>query len=225
LLLAVDDVLVVMARYPEPGRVKSRLAAEIGPEAAARLYAAFLEDLARRLGSAQPWGFVWAYDPPDAPFPDRIARGLAAFPQPDGDLGRRMAGSMERALRDGAASVVLIGSDVPHLPPRRIAGAFDRLAAGADVVLGPAEDGGYYLIGSRRPVPLFDDVSWGTSKVLAETLERARRGRIEVALLESDFDVDSQADVERLARAPVLAELSMTARVLSAMKIASPGGS
>ena len=137
---ARENALIVMARYPEPGRVKTRLAASIGDAAAAALYRAFLDDLRARLAWHRSWVFHWAFEPVGSPFRAELAAETAAFAQVEGDLGARMHGAMTRGLRGGALRVVLIGSDVPHVPLSTLEEAFRRLSAGADLVVGPAED-------------------------------------------------------------------------------------
>ena len=193
-----ENALVVMARYPQPGTVKTRLAASIGAAEAATLYRAFLQDLGSRLSAHSSWLLHWAFEPASSAFRAELAADDDAFAQSDGDLGARMQAAMTRVLAAGARSVVLIGSDVPHIPLGTVEEAFRRLAAGADLVLGPAQDGGYYLIGARSAPPVFDGVRWGSADVLAATLAAARRASIEPQLLEELYDVDDLADAARL---------------------------
>jgi rSAM/selenodomain-associated transferase 1 len=192
------NALVVMARYPRAGAVKTRLAAAIGAEHAAELYRAFLADLSRRLGADPRWTLHWTFEPADSPFATEIAAGSDAFPQADGDLGRRMARAIEAVLAAGATAAVLIGSDVPHLAAATVACAFDRLAAGADLVLVPTDDGGYCLVGARAVPPVFAGPRWGASSVLAETVRLARAAGLEPSLLDATFDVDDADGLERL---------------------------
>ena len=187
-----------MARYPRAGDVKSRLAASLGAAPAAAIYRAFLADL-RRLSEDPRWTFHWSFCPGDAPFASEIGGGCPAFAQTDGDLGARMAGAIGRLIGEGYRHVVLVGSDVPQLSVDRVARAFTLLADGAPVVLGPAEDGGYYLVGARDRVPaIFGDIAWGTSAVLDETLAAAERASIPVDLIEPTYDIDTVADLDRL---------------------------
>lgn len=209
--------LVVLARHPEAGRVKTRLAASIGDGAAAALYRAFLLDLGRRLADHPAWVLHWAFTPADAPFPADIAGGEKAFAQTGGDLGDRMASAIERVLAEGHRSAVLIGSDVPHVPISTLEDAFRHLAAGAPLVLGPAEDGGYFLVGATSLPPVFCDIRWGGSGVLEATIAAARRAGIEPALVAPTYDIDDREDLERL-RAEILAgrigDLAATEAVL-----------
>jgi hypothetical protein len=187
--------LIVMARYPEPGRVKTRLAAALGAERACALYRTFILDLADRL-AALPYEVVWSYDPAPAPFA-ALLPGARCIAQADGDLGARMRHAVAAAFTDGVRRVVVLGADVPHVSVACIAEAAG--VAPGRVVLGPAEDGGYYLIALARPAPeLFVDVPWGGSRVLETTRVRAERLGLETQLLPPTFDVDEAADVVRL---------------------------
>jgi rSAM/selenodomain-associated transferase 1 len=190
--------LVIMARHPEAGMVKTRLAASIGEAAAAALYRAFLLDLGRKLAAHPTWVLYWAFVPADSPLPAEITGGEKAFAQAGGDLGERMGDAIERVLAAGHPSAVLIGSDIPHVSIAALEDAFERLAAGATLVLGPAEDGGYYLVGATSIPPVFRDIRWGGSGVLAETIAAARRAGIEPALVAPDYDIDDKEDLERL---------------------------
>lgn len=190
-------MLVVFARCPEPGRVKTRLARTLGDATAAALYTAFLEDLRTRF-AAPPFRVRWAVAPPDTGFAARFAiPDHATFAQHGDDLGARMYAAFVRVRDDGAARCVLIGSDMPQLALGTVERAFAALD-GADLVLGPARDGGYYLIGARRPLDLFTDIEWGSGTVLAATSRRAADLRLTTALLDQDFDVDDAADLARL---------------------------
>ena len=184
-----------MAKYPVPGRVKTRLAAALGDERACVLYRAFVLDLAERL-ALLPYEVIWAYSPAAAPFAALLPRARCVA-QVEGDLGVRMAHAVAVAFEEGAAPVLVLGADVPHVSAACLEEA--AAAAATRVVLGPAEDGGYYLIGLARPVPeLFADVPWGGDGVLAATRAHARRLGLETHLLAPTFDVDEPADLERL---------------------------
>ena len=212
---AADARLVVMAKYPAPGRVKTRLAAALGADAACALYRAFVLDLWDRLRRL-PYPVTWAYWPPDAPFAGLLP-GARCRPQTGGDLGERMMAAIASELRDDGGPVLVIGADVPHVPAASLAEGAAALASGADVVLGPAADGGYYLIGLETAVPaLFEGIAWGTPEVLDATLARAARLGLATHRLPPDFDVDEPADLDRL-RALIAcgrAELPRTARLL-----------
>lgn len=193
------DTLVVFARYPTPGKVKTRLAAGIGAEAAARLYEAFVRDLARRFSSV-PYAVRWSVAPPDEGFARRfgIDPGKCRA-QVGADLGARMLDAFSSHLEGKQDRCVIIGSDTPHLPRARIDEALARLST-ADVVLGPAADGGYYLIAMNRPHDVFSGVTWSVASVREETRLRAEALGLAVSELDTDFDVDQPSDLARLRR-------------------------
>jgi rSAM/selenodomain-associated transferase 1 len=179
----------MFVRYPEAGRVKTRLAASLGDERAATLYRAFVEDLVERLTSSQRWRFVLAVDPAwtEETYSGWLP-GIELWSQGEGDLGTRMQSVVRQGLEGAAPRVVIIGSDVPQLP---LAALHEAMDTDADLVLGPSEDGGYFLIGLRKPLPLFEGVAWSTSTVLEETVSRARRANVTMHLLHPAIDMDT----------------------------------
>ena len=188
-------VLGVFAKEPRPGCVKSRLAADTSPAWAAAVAAAFLLDLVERLGTVDARR-VLAYAPPEAePYFAALAGDRFTLrPQSAGDLGQRLASFLEAELSAGAERVVLVGADSPTLPPGFIERAFRELDH-ADVVLGPATDGGYYLLGcARRLPPLFEGVAWGGRRVLFDTVARLGEGGGRLAVLPPWYDVDTLDD-------------------------------
>ncbi len=189
-------VLAVMARYPTPGATKTRLAATIGNAAAEQLYRAFLVDLAARL-RAVPARVRWFYTPPDSEFPALLPYPACCAPQGEGDLGTRMLDIFAREFAAGAERVVLIGSDAPHLDLTVVQEAFARVTA-QRIVLGPALDGGYYLIAMGHPHDVFRGITWSTETVLARSRERAESLGLEVDLLSPSFDIDEAGDLVRL---------------------------
>lgn len=192
--------LIIFTRYPEPGKTKSRLIPALGKQGAARLQR---EMTAHTLDWA---GDILRRDDADVEVlfegGDR-QRMKACFgnsftyrPQGDGDLGRRMARAFHESFQAGTTRVVIVGSDCPGVTPELVRTAFDRLS-NHDLVLGPAIDGGYYLLGLRSDIPqLFDDVPWGTDEVLKRTLYEAARLGLSVAQLEPLADVDRPEDLE-----------------------------
>lgn len=191
-----DDV-VVMARKPEPGRVKTRLAATLGGAAACDLYRAFLRDLHARLKGGA-WRLVWAVTPAGTGLTDDLGEEVEAIDQRGEDLGARMRNGFADLFAAGADRVVMLGADVPHASPDTVAAALDALAR-CDVVLQPTRDGGYCLIGLRHPHELFAGIPMGTSEVLRLTLERAAALELSVELLPETFDVDEKTDLIQLA--------------------------
>jgi uncharacterized protein len=186
--------LGVFAKQPVAGTVKTRLAAETSPGWAAEVAAAFLHDALARLAAVEARR-VLAFAPADAlPYFADLARGrFDLVPQSGGDLGERMAAFFRTQLEGGAASAVLVGTDSPSLPLSFVDQAFRELER-ADLVLGPATDGGYYLIGCSVSVPpVFDGVAWGGPRVLLETTRRLPAGA-RLAVLPPWYDVDTLAD-------------------------------
>jgi len=194
--------VAIMAKAPLPGQVKTRLCPPLSPDEAASLYRCFLLDKiqqVRALDRARP---VIAYAPQDAgQIFGALAPDLALLPQRGPDLGVRLTGILERLLASGHAGAVAIDSDTPTLPIRLLQQAVDRLADDPDLdgVLGPTEDGGYYLIGLKTPQPvLFTDMPWSTHDVLPETMRRAEQRRLRLAQLSPWYDVDTSEDLDRL---------------------------
>lgn len=188
-------VLGVFAKQPTPGQVKTRLARETSPAWAATVAEAFLHDTLGRLAQI-PAERVLAYAPADAEayFAEVTGPAVTLIPQVEGDLGRRMAAFFQAQQDGGATSTVLVGTDSPTMPLEWIQDAFGLLDVGNDLVLGPATDGGYYLIGiGRRIPPIFDGMRWGTEQVLAETIARLPTDW-KLALLPPWYDVDTLAD-------------------------------
>ena len=193
--------VVVFAKAPRAGVVKTRLCPPLSPAAAARLYRCFLLDVVdgvRALGGITP---VIAYAPRRArAFFAAAQPGMLLIPQTGADLGARMAGAFERLFARGFRAVVILGADSPTLPPRYLRAAIRALrSATVDGVIGPSDDGGYYLIGLRAPCPaLFDGVAWSTGRVLAQTLDKARRAGRRLGWLPAWYDVDTIEDLRRL---------------------------
>ena len=188
------DTLIVFARAPRLGTVKRRLAAGIGAMAALRFYRVQLGRLLRQVGRDRRWRVELAVTPDRLRWPIRVPPGLPMRPQGGGDLGQRMGRALARHRR-----AVLVGCDIPGLGRADIAAAFRALGA-APAVFGPAEDGGYWLVGfgPRRPAAPFASVRWSTEHALADTLANCAGHR--VALLRRLRDVDTAADLAALGR-------------------------
>jgi hypothetical protein len=212
---ASNPVLIVMAKAPRPEQVKTRLCPPLQPAEAASLAAAFLQDIVTR-EAAGGRSVLIAHAPADgrAEMEALLFPGLLWTPQRGADLGARMLAAMLAASRQAFSPLVMIGTDSPTLPRDRVPMAFELLASDrADVVLGPTEDGGYYLVGVQTPVPaLFDAVAWSTERALADTLRNATACSLRVAQLPAWYDIDTPDDLRRLR-----AELhsSRTARKLA----------
>lgn len=196
--------LIVFTRFPEAGRTKTRLIPALGPEGAAHLQRRLIEQTvatARELARLRNVRLVIQYcdselkqmrlwlDPEN---------NMAFRPQAEGDLGQRMNMAASEAFAQGAKRFLLIGTDIPGLSAALLARAFDLLIT-HDLVLGPAVDGGYYLIGLTRPEPaLFAGIEWGTGTVFSATLVKAATLNLTVAQLEPLTDVDRPEDLEHL---------------------------
>jgi rSAM/selenodomain-associated transferase 1 len=193
--------VAIMAKAPRAGEVKTRLCPPLSPAEATELYRCFLLDKieqVRMLKSAIP---AIAYTPAEErTFFETLAPGFVLFPQEGPDLGARLASCFDHLLERGYAGALAVDSDTPTLPAEFLEQALALIATpDVDVVVGPSEDGGYYLIGLRRAHrELFDEIAWSTAMVLPETVRRAAAKRLRVVSLPRWFDVDTADDLERL---------------------------
>jgi rSAM/selenodomain-associated transferase 1 len=200
-----DTALVIMARYPEAGKTKTRLARTIGHEAALHLYRAFLTDLAQRF-AGQAYDLHWAFTPAEvdyctfvATLAPSFAPCIQCFPQQGADLSMRLLNVFKWTNERHFARTIVMSSDSPQMSREIVAHAREALN-GADVALGPADDGGYYLIAMRKPNDVFSGVPMSTSVVRQRTIELAERQGLSVCLLEPLFDIDELPDLLRLAQ-------------------------
>ena len=193
--------LLIFAKAPVPGRVKTRLAGQLGTRGAADLYKKLLRrtlaiTVSARLCPVELWcapevrhGFFTIC---------RQEYGVRLHRQRDGDLGQRMNHALNRTLA-GGNHAVLIGGDCASLGVIELQDTLHRLAAGSEAVLGPAIDGGYVLVGLRQPCSrIFRGIAWGTATVMAATRRRLRRTGVEWTELPMGWDVDTPADLWRL---------------------------
>jgi rSAM/selenodomain-associated transferase 1 len=188
-------VLGLMAKWPTPGFVKTRLAGETSPEWAASVAKAFLLDTIDRMVNIEARRIL-VFDPPGAQpfFSDLAGSRFVLTPQSSGDLGCRMAAFFQEVFHLGPAKAILLGVDSPTLPLPFVADAFDQLDQ-AELVFGPATDGGYYLVGSSGIVPpIFDNMTWSQPSVLNETISRLKDCSHRLALLPPWYDVDTLND-------------------------------
>lgn len=193
-----QKVLGLFAKWPAPGTVKTRLA----PSDAAwgeRVARAFLLDALQRFATVDAQR-VLAFTPTEreTDFATLTVNRFALTPQAGGDLGQRLAAFFAGQFNVGASAVVAIGTDSPTLPIEYVERAFAELE-NADVVLGPATDGGYYLVGCGRSCPpLFNNIAWSSRRVLADTIAALAEPRWRLALLPPWYDVDTPEDWELL---------------------------
>ena len=195
-------VCIVMVKAPRAGAVKTRLTPPLSGAEAAALAACFAQDTVAAVRRAVP-EVITAYAPPDGR--DQLEALLADdklmwLEQQGEGLGERLTAAAAHAAKLGCCPVVIVGTDSPTLPASFIAEAVGALAAGeADVALGPTEDGGYYLVGLRRPSDsLFQNVAWGTPLAYRQTAANAARAGLRALPLQRWYDVDTPADLLRL---------------------------
>ena len=201
---ACRERLIVFTRYPEPGTTKTRMIPELGPEGAADLQRRMTEHIVARVvkligkrkmtveiryeGGSEQLMAAW------------LGNGFSYCPQGEGDIGLRMGLALEHAFTQEFESVVIIGSDIPDITTDILQNAFEILKH-IDLVLGPAGDGGYYLIGVHRKTfrywnpQLFNNISWGTENVLPQTLAIAEKLGLNYSLLDTLYDVDRPEDL------------------------------
>jgi uncharacterized protein len=196
-----ERCLIMFTKYPEAGKVKSRLTLGGDKALVAALYRCFIEDLLEEL-SAGDYRFLIAYDPPEREndFVKLFGDGFLYTPQIGADLGTRMHDALTRCFSQGFRSVVVIGSDSPNLPRWIIEEAFTSLVSHG-AVIGPTWDGGYYLIGFSKDflsLQVFEDMAWGTESVFKETMHRFRKDGISVHVLPKWRDIDRPEDIHSL---------------------------
>ncbi len=200
---APPNVLAIFTRYPQPGRTKTRLIPALGADGAAQLQREMTEhalEVARAFADTTQTAIeVRFVDGTRPKMQDWLGDGPVYRKQGPGDLGRRMQRTFEQAFRSGTQRLVLIGSDCPDISVEILSHAFNLLEHN-DLVLGPATDGGYYLIGLRRETgqtlpALFDDMPWGADTVLEHTLARAQRHALATAQVATLSDIDRPEDL------------------------------
>ena len=206
--------LAVMTKAPQPGRVKTRLVPPLTPEEAAELNKCFLRDTAAAISSAcsrRPVGDegktarsspIAVYTPvgAESAYTDVLPADFSLLPQRGDKFGERLYLTIEDLFKCGFGSLCLIDSDSPTVPAENFEQAVELLSTSEDcVVLGPSDDGGYYLIGVKKPHRhLFEQIDWSTERVLNQTMQRATEIGIEVKLLSIGYDVDDDASLRRL---------------------------
>lgn len=191
-------MLLIFVKYPEPGKVKTRLAKNIGLESAAALYREMAETIIYDLSKLTDYAKIIFFDPPERK--EDVMRwlkfnGLSFIPQGGNSLGEKMSNAFRHAFSRGADRAVVIGTDCPQISTQTILEAFEKLKT-SEVVIGPSYDGGYYLLGLRRFIQeVFKDIDWGTNRVLDQTIKRLRDNGINPECLETLRDVDTIEDL------------------------------
>ncbi len=221
----MTTLLIIFAKEPVPGQVKTRLCPPLSPEGVAKLYRCFLEDILEEVVRWPELSLALAYSPPGALpfFQSLVPPGTQLFPQEGAGLGERMARAFDRGFGAGFEVVLLRGSDSPDLPGKVFLEAESVLQAGkAELALGPSPDGGYYLVGLRARRPeLFRGQVWSTATVLAETLSRAEGLSLKIHLLPSWPDLDTYDDLLNFLARPHPAPLPGWRSDLTARKLLS----
>lgn len=193
--------VVIMAKAPVPNEVKTRLTPPLRPEEASYLYQNFLLDKIEQVKSIEASRFIsYTPDTSEAFFRSIMPSGFSLINQVGADLGERLVNVSNGLFAQGAEKVVMLDSDTPNLPSDHIREALSRLDE-VDVVLGPCEDGGYYLIGMRSFMPeLFIGMPWSTSRVAELTIMKAQKLGLTFSLLDAWYDVDNAIDLKRLKK-------------------------
>jgi len=195
----ISEKLTVFTRYPEPGKTKTRLIPVLGKAGAANLHRLMAQrTIARALSLQKSRRLsveIHHTGGSQQQMEDWLGTDLIYQNQIDGDLGARMTAAFQNSFDSGVDKVAIIGTDCPDLKAEILAQAFDELSD-RDLVLGPAKDGGYYLIGLRRSIPeLFDGINWGTSEVFASTRAIAQNLGLNIAVLPILADIDRPEDL------------------------------
>ena len=194
------EYLIIFTRYPEPGKTKTRTISALGAVGAANLQRQMTEHTLERVKKLQkfhPVSVEVRFAGGDKQLMQEwIGGDFDCISQGEGDLGQKMANSLLSAFQNPVESVAIIGSDCPDLTPELIVQAFQQLKLGSDLVLGVALDGGYYLIASRRFIPeLFTGISWGSDRVLQQTVAKAENLNLAISYLPPLADVDRPEDL------------------------------
>lgn len=197
----VNETLIIFTRYPEPGKTKTRMIPALGEEGAAKLQRQMTENTlakAKKLQEFHPVSVEIYFAGGNQQLMELwLGADVIYRQQSEGDLGERMASAFERSFAAGMTGVVIIGTDCPDLDNQIMSEAFQWLEA-HDLVLGPAQDGGYYLIGLRRLIPeLFVGINWGTSQVRQQTVEIAGNLGLAIAFEPMLHDIDRPEDLSR----------------------------
>jgi rSAM/selenodomain-associated transferase 1 len=188
------EQLIVFLKAPRPGRVKTRIAQTAGADRACAIYRELVETVLNNVSSIRQTQLRISPDDALSEVTPWLRGDWDAEPQGDGDLGVRLQSAFASAFAKGAERVVIVGSDCPDVKTRDIRAAWTELKS-YDLVIGPAVDGGYWLIGLRAPQPdLFRDIAWSSDQVLAQTLQRAKSRGLRIQLLRILNDIDTEED-------------------------------
>jgi len=196
-----DNALVVLTKFPEPGQSKTRLVPPLSFAEAAELAHALLLDQLKNLAAFSAAQLFIAFTPADKAifFQGLLPRQNSCFPQQGETLGDRMRHAFEVLLDEGFKRVLLIGGDLPAVPLKTLTDAFATLENDSEIVLGPASDGGYYLLGMNRRIPeIFERMAWSRPDVLSVTIARLVSLNRKFKLISPWYDIDTLDDLRRL---------------------------
>lgn len=194
------NAIVIIAKEPKPGNVKTRLTPPLDPQTASKIYHGLLLDRIEQVESLRGADHILAYFPKSSQhfFENIILSSFTLLSQKGKDLGERLANIFSDLFKDGYERIVIMDSDSPNLPSRHISEGLEILDK-ADLVLGPCEDGGYYLVGLSSNMPqIFQGIPWSTSRVTELTIKKAKELNKRISLLKEWYDVDTIEDLERL---------------------------
>jgi len=196
-----EDVILIFLKAPQLGQVKTRLARAVGDRRALAIYRSLVERQCGDLPEDSRIEIHFAPTDAEASMRDWLGTKFHYYPQTDGDLGQRLQHGIAEAFGRGASTVTSIGGDCPDLCARHIKEAQIQIHAGHDVVIGPSEDGGYYLISLAAPHrTLFEAIPWSAANTLAVSKEKAAQLGLKLSLLETLYDVDQHEDMDRAIR-------------------------
>ncbi len=192
-----NNALIIMAKYPHKDYVKTRFKGHISDEKRLELYIYLLKNTIQKLREIPGTNTFITYSPQSAK--DYFLQfGLGIFPQHDGDLGYRMFQAINKILNEGYEKSVLVGVDIPEISGSIVLKAFELLSQ-SDIVFGPARDGGYYLVGLKKPfIEIFQNIKWSTHNTLKQSTEKAADFGYSVALTETLSDIDKIEDLENM---------------------------
>ncbi len=210
----MDNVLIVFLKYPEPGKVKTRLAKDMGHEKACLLYKVLAENVIKNVfpKNQSAYDVHIFFTPADKKKEIRAwvdpltgctpGGGAHYIPQEGANLGERMHNAFQHVFRILPCNAIVIGTDCPGIDAPLIEHAFELLRE-KDIVIGPCRDGGYYLLGMSKPAPdLFADISWSTNRVFVQTMERVQTNKLSCAMLRTLTDIDTKEDLSAFVGHP-----------------------
>lgn len=198
--MANTNALIIFAKAPVAGQVKTRLQTHLSAEECAGLHAYFIIktiEIAKKVNDVSI--FLYCHPGVDDPFFKKVESDLNVklMSQNGNDLGERMSDAIRKTLSAGYRKVVIIGSDSPDLPPEYINEGFEKLDS-SDMVIGPSTDGGYYLIGAKKELPIFNNIPWSSYMVFDMTIEKAGENNLTFSILGEWYDIDTWEDLRKL---------------------------